>query len=385
MTQLAEALALDFPVSVLSGQPSYSSRGHRAPGHEVRNSVEIRRCWATTFDKNRLLLRMVNQATVGLSILARALLHIGHGDIAVVVTNPPQLPFLLLLACRLRRARCVLLIHDVYPDVLFCLGMIRSNSALGRWMNAVTRRLYNGMDRIVVLGRDVRKIVVGKLDRHPQRVWVIPTCADTESVCPLPREENLLLRNHGLQDKFVVQYCGNIGRTHGVEDLVEAAELLRHDSGWHFLLIGWGAKKKWAEQRKTDRNLDNLTILGPVPQTDFCDALNACDLAIVPLVAGMTGISVPSRMYNILASGKPILAICSADSELAMVVEEEQIGWIVEPGNRDALLAALREARSDPPRLRAMGVRARRAAETKYTRQRIMLSYKGMIEEMRLG
>jgi glycosyltransferase involved in cell wall biosynthesis len=385
MTLVAEALARDFKVSVLCGQPSYSGRGLRAPWYEVLNGVEIWRCRATTFDKNHLLLRIFNQLTISISILGQAIIRLGRGDLVMVVTNPPQLPYLLLMACKMRRARCVLLIEDLYPDVLFCLGMVKSTSIHGRLMTAASHWLYNGMERIIVLGRDVKKIVMRKMDSYQERVSVIPHCADTESICPRPRQENKLLSKVGLLDRFVVQYCGNIGRTHGIEALVEIAELLRCDPMWHFLLIGWGAKKKWAEQQKAIKDLSNLTILDPIPQAEFCDGLNACDVAIVPLVEGMTGISVPSRMYNILSSGKPIVAICDDGSELAMVVKEEGIGWVVEPGNREALLAALREARSDPSRLAAMGEQARRAAETKYAQERVMSIYREMIAEMRLN
>ena len=156
LTRIAEGMADRFDVHALCGQPSYSARGLRAPATEVRNGVMIRRCRATTLNKDVLLLKLLNLATITLSMFWNALWRLRRDDMVIVVTNPPSLPFLVALACRLRRARLVLLIHDVYPEVLSAAGMLHPSSFASRLGGRLNRWLYRSAERVVVLGRDMQ-------------------------------------------------------------------------------------------------------------------------------------------------------------------------------------------------------------------------------------
>lgn len=383
LTGIAEGLASIFNVSALCGQPSYWARGAHAPTREKLNGVDVHRCWATTCDKNRIPFKILNLFTISLSIFWKALAQFRRGDIVIAVTNPPLLPYLIAIACRVRGARFVLLVHDVYPDVLTRLGILSSRSITVRLLNRASGWLYNSADRIVVLGRDMRELVAAKLSVGLERVVIAPNWGDTSGIHPQLRSANALLKKLKLDECFVVQYCGNIGRTHGIEDLLDAAELLSSDADLHWMLIGWGAKKKWAIQEKQARSLENLTILDHLPPEEFCDALNACDVAVISFSRGMCGISVPSRMYNVLAAGRPLLAVCEENSELAAVVREEEIGWVVPPGHPELIVSTLRGAKANPDCLRAMGERARKAAERKYTRAAVLPVYRTLIESLR--
>lgn len=380
LTGIAEGLASVYDVFVLCGQPSYWSRGVRAPVHEIRNGVNVQRCRATTLDKNRPLFKIINLITVSLSIFSAAVFRLRRGDIVIAVTNPPLLPYVAAFACRVKGSHIVPLIHDVYPEVLTRLDILNSRSISVRLLDRASRWLYNNAERIVVLGRDMHNLVAGKITSHRDHVVIATNWADIDTISPQPRSKNRLLTKLNLDGNFVVQLYGNIGQPHCVEDLVTAAELLKSDPVFHFLLICWGAKKRWVVDRKHTLKLENLTILDPLPREDSCDVQNACDIAINTLSNGMSGISVPSRTYNALAAGKPMLVVCDSDSELAEVVREEEIGWVVPPGHPDRLVAALREAKADPGQLCAMSKRARIAAETKYTSSHVLEVYKSLIE-----
>jgi glycosyltransferase involved in cell wall biosynthesis len=380
LTRIAEGLATVYDVSVLCGQPSYWARGVRAPAHEIRNDVNVHRCRATTLDKNRPLFKIINLITISLSIFLAALFRFRRGDIVIVVTNPPILPYVAAFACQFKGARVVPLIHDVYPEILTRLDILNADSIPVRLLDRASRWLYNRADRIIVLGRDMRNLIAGKVISRKDHVVIATNWADIETISPQPRLKNQLLSKLNLKNKFVVQLYGNIGHPHCVEDLVNAAEALKSDPEFHFLLICWGGKKRWVLDRKDALKLENLTILDPLPREDSCDVQNACDIAINTLSKGMNGISVPSRTYNVLAAGKPMLVVCDSDSELAEVVREEEIGWVVPPGRPDILVAALREAKADPVQLHAMSERARIAAEKKYTSSHVLEVYKSLIE-----
>ncbi|MGB6192025.1 MAG: glycosyltransferase family 4 protein [Terracidiphilus sp.] len=384
LTGIAEGLAETCAVSVLCGQPSYWLRGVRAPTREERNGVQIRRCWATTFNKNKAAFKVVNMLTISTSILLNAIGRIRRNDTVIVVTNPPLLPYLVALACRAKRARLVLLVHDVYPEILVQLGLLKPKSVFIKAMNVVSSWLYRSSAQVLVIGRDMRDLIAKKLPPHGLgNITIAPNWADTRATFPKSRDDSNLLTSLGIDNKFVVQFWGNMGRPHCVEDIVQAAELLAAEPGIHFLLIGWGTRKPWVVAEQKRRSLVNMTILDPLPREQSCEVQNACDLAINTLSSGMTGISVPSRSYNAMAAAKPILAVCDADSELSRMVREEDIGWVIPPGRPDLLAAALREAAANRDRLRAMGQRARQVVEAKYTPASVIGIYQAVIEGLR--
>ncbi len=382
LTGIAEGLARRHDVGVLCSQPTYSERGLRAPASERRHGVDIHRCAATTFGRHNLVLRLANILTISLSVFIRAVTVLRRNDLVLVVTNPPAMPFIVRLACKIRGARCILLVHDVYPEVLIAAGMAQPSSWLARAVGGLSAWMYRSMDCVITLGRDMRELAAKKLGPGGGPVVIIENWGDVEGIRPADRADNALLRRLGFQDKFVVQYCGNIGRTHGLESLLDAADMLREHEDIVLLIMGQGAKQSWLESAVRRRGLTNVHVLPRRPKAELADALNACDLAVIPFVAGMAGVSVPSRMYNVFASGKPLLAAAEDHSELARVVTEHDLGWVVPPDDGAAIARAVLEARSDPKRLADMGARARSAAERDYAYERIVERYQALIEEM---
>ena len=382
LTRLAEGLVEQFNVSVLCGQPTYLSRGRRALSTESHNGVNIHRCWSSTFNKDILPLRLVNIVTITLSIFLSCLRRFRAGDCVIVVTNPPLLPFVILIASRLCGSKCCLLIHDVYPEVLVASGIAKQNSLLVRSFGWLTQQLYKRTARIIVLGRDMDALVRGKLETVDQRIHIIPNWANVDFISPRNRRDHPLLEQLGLSDSFIIQYSGNIGRTHGIEQLAACAEQLGSDPMIHFLFIGYGGKKHWLAQFVRARELSNVTIMDHQPRAVLSISLTACDVAIISFIHGMAGVSVPSRMYNVMAAGKPIIAVADPESELALVVKEEDIGWVVPPGDVDGLRMAILEAKANPDLLLQMGQRARWAAETKYSYERVKNAYTQMVDSI---
>jgi glycosyltransferase involved in cell wall biosynthesis len=382
VTKTAEALAATHEVSVLSAQPTYRARGTKAPAYELLNNVRVHRCAATTLNKDVLTFRFVNLFTISMSLFFNAVRSVRQGDLVLVVTNPPTLPFVAFMACKLRRARLILRIEDVYPDAMIAAGMVRTGSVVVRMLNFMHRSLYRNVDRVIVLGRDMLRLVQKKLQRNAGHVTIITNWADSDEITPLERNENPLLQKLGLTKKFVVQYSGNMGRTHDLEGLVQCARMLESEQAIHFLFIGTGAKEVWLRRTTRELGLRNVTILPPQPRADLAQSLNACDLAVISFVEGMAGVSVPSRMYNILAAGKPILAVADADSELALVVQEERVGWLVRPASPDRTAQAILEAFSSPALLSEMSKRARESVLKSYTQLQIMGKFEELLENV---
>ncbi len=382
VTHVAEGLVSFFDVHVLCGQPTYLARGMRAPVTETRNGVQIRRCTGSTLNKDIILFRFINLVTISLSIFLRAVFSLRSGDIVIAVTNPPTLPFFAVLACRFRGARFVLRVEDVYPNAMVAAGVVRKESLWVRILEKMQSWMYASTERIVVLGRDMKELVLQKMPTGEARTTLIPNWADLSEIVPLNRAENALLKDLGLSQKFVVQYSGNMGRTHDVESIVECARRMINNDRVHFLFIGWGAKEKWLRKEVSDLVLRNVTILPPQPREKLCLSLNACDASIITFVRGMSGVSVPSRMYNCLAAGKPIIASADPSSELAYLINEESVGWISSAQDPEGLVKAVEEASMNPQVLAAMAERARRVVERSYSETMVVKQYVKLLEAL---
>ena len=275
----------------------------------------------------------------------------------LVVTNPPTLPFFIAPVCWLRGAKCILRIEDVYPDALVAAGFARPKSVLVSLWSRLAAKFYSHFDCIVVLGRDMYELIA---ERTPVPMKVIRYWADSHDIVPIRHEHNPIMQEFNLLGQFIIQYAGNMGRTHDMRTLTEAAALLSDNKNVRFLFAGWGKKRAWLQERTKD--MPNVLLLPNQPRSRSRYLLTACDLAVISLVSGMSGISVPCRLYNMLASGRPVLAVADEGSEIARIVREEQVGWVIQPGDAAGFANAVREAYANPALLAEMGVRARAAA-----------------------
>jgi glycosyltransferase involved in cell wall biosynthesis len=381
VTGIAEGLAEGHEVVALCARPTYSRRGARVPERELRRGVRIERVRSTTFSHQRALGRVLNALTVTLALFLRALAVLRRGDRALVVTNPPLLPYAILLAARLRGSELAVLLHDVYPEVLEATGLVRPGGPLARVLRLPARALYRGADRVVALGPDMAAIVRRHLPAGDVRLVVIPNWCDCDQVAPEPRSASVLLERLGRAGGFVVQHLGNLGRTHAIEALVEAAGLLHDRPDVHWLFVGWGSRRAWLERLLAARGLDNVTLLPPCSAAELSSHLAACDLAVIALLPGMAGVSVPSRLYNVLASGRPLLAVADDDSELCRLVRDEGVGWTARPDAPEAIAAAVRAAAADQPARVAMGERARLLAEARYARPVVLEAWRAFFAE----
>ncbi|MGI8639531.1 MAG: glycosyltransferase family 4 protein [Pyrinomonadaceae bacterium] len=370
MTGIAEGLTAKYDVKVICGQPNYAARGTRAPKKDFHKGVEIFRVRSTTLNKDVLAFRLLNMLTQGASIFVKSLLKFNKYDSVLVVSAPPTLPFVTALAAKLRRAEYTLVIQDKYPETLIAVGKLKADSIFIKLLNRLNNWLYDGAKKIIVVGRDMRELVNSQLNHHSTRqtpIDVIQNWASLEEVEPTSRRENRLLQDLGLLDKFVFLYAGNMGHPQDIESIVECAKKLKDDGRFHFLFIGSGVKRKWLEREVRDNKLTNVTVLEPRPRTDQKLFLNACDVGLVPLVKKMRGVAMPSRTYNILAAGKPVLALTENDSEVAQVIEDDRVGWYVPPGEPEKLLQMIYKIYEERSEIPEMEIRARNSALQKHS------------------
>lgn len=379
LTRIAEGLTDKFDVKVISGQPNYSARGTIAPKREEHKGVEIFRVAGTRLDKNVIVFRLINMLTLSTTVFWNGISRFTAGDRVLVVTNPPTMPFVVAFASLLRGASYTLLIHDNYPEILIAAKKMRQDSFGAGLIAYFNRWLYKYTAKIIVVGRDMKELVSRKTAGLDIPIVTIPNWAELESVSPEAKYRNILLADLGLTDKFVFLYAGNMGHPNDLESIVECAEQLVGNAQIHFVFLGTGVKRQWLKDEVTSRSLGNITILEPRPRSDQQIFLNACDIAFVSLVDKMHGVSMPSRTYNILAAGKPIIALTEENSEVARIITEEQVGWNVLPGRPKELLSTIKLAVDQRNEWKTMGERARVAAETKYSLKTALEKYRNAL------
>jgi len=380
LTRTAEGLTDEFEVKVLCGQPNYSARGTRAPRHEVHKNVEIFRTLGTTLDKNVILFRLINMLTLSISVFCKALQKFKKGEQVLVVTTPPSLPFITAFASLLKGSQYILLIHDNYPEILIAVNKTKENSFLVNFLNFWNRWLYKYAAKIIVVGRDMKVLVEKKTQGLDIPIEIIPNWAELETVEPRERLQNELLSELGLLNKLVFLYAGNMGHPNDMESIIQCAESLLENEEIHFIFLGAGVKKKWLEKVIKEKKLVNITMLDPKPRSEQNVFLNACDVAFVSLVPKMWGVSMPSRTYNILAVGKPILALTETDSEVSRVVSENNLGWVVAPHSPNLLTETIMEIYKNKSKLQQMGKIARNVALEEYSLNKALMRYKKVLQ-----
>jgi colanic acid biosynthesis glycosyl transferase WcaI len=383
LTQTAEGLSKDFAVEVITGPASkFLDTIDYGKSFEIVNGVPVFRCAGTRFDKDSLAGRVVNMLTRSLAILICLLRRCKAGDVVLVVTSPPALPFVAYLVSKLKRIQYVVLLHDVYPEVMQAVGVLDKGSIVTRALQNANARLYDNATRIIAIGRDMARLAGQKMKNAGRSIVVIPNWADTDLIAPRAKSESALAVELELVNRFVVLYAGNLSRANAIDTIAQAALLLAPNDNIRFVFIGYGARKTWLQEFAQKHNLGNVHILPPMPRNEQMNFLNCADIALATLLPNMTGVSVPSRTYSFMAAGKPIVALCEAGSELGRCVSEESIGWVLDPSDAAQLAQTILAASKSPECLVDMARRAVAAAGVKYSREVAMMRYRDLFHDL---
>jgi colanic acid biosynthesis glycosyl transferase WcaI len=367
-------------ISVLCGQPNANPTGvaYRRWGREVRNGVTIHRVWHTRFPKSFLPGRAVNYVSFLLAALWTAW-WTRRPDVVVVETDPPLLSLIGGLLQRWRGAKLIVYLQDIHPDIAVALGKLRDN-----WMTRLVRRrlfaVYRRADRVVVLSRDMRQHVIDGGVR-PDRVVVIPNWIDTASVHPV-KQHNAFRQRHQLNGQFVVMYSGNLGLCQQLEDVIAAADCLRRRADIVFLLVGGGALQKQLESQVAERTLPNVRFLPYEPKSRLAESLSAADVHLVPLDPRVAAFLMPSKLYGVLASGTPLIAIAPESCELSELTKNQAVGLVTPPGDPQALAQAIERLADNPADLPEMARRARQLAEQQYDRKTVTARFGKLLKEV---
>ena len=342
MGEIANAMTRKYHVGVICGPEIYDKRKKLDQSNKFRldSSIEIHRAEGADLDKNTIKGKAISFLLMSKRMMALVNTFVKKGDKVLMVTNPAPI---VVLVSRLKTKigfELNILVHDVFPENTKPAGL--RLPLYGLFKHAFDKA-YSKADQLIVLGRDMKDVMEQKIERfaHKPVCTIIENWADIEGIQPQPFPEG----------KIILQYAGNIGRVQGLDKVIAQ---LADDVEFH--LYGTGAM----EESLKKIGHPNVFFHGPYFRSQQNEVLAACDIAIVTLQEGMYGLGVPSKTYNILASGRPVLFLGPVNSEIDLLVREKRIGYCEWP------------KKWDKDELLEMGTRAREVAVKEYSKETIL-------------
>jgi colanic acid biosynthesis glycosyl transferase WcaI len=376
----AELVKKGYDAEVWCGQPSYTVR-RRQPKTLKYNGITIRYLLSTNFPKGSLPGRIFNILT----FIASAVFKVAFSPEKIpiyTVTNPPFLGIALSLICRIRRRKLIYIILDVYPEGLIRVGKVSAGNILIRLWHRLFIASLKRCYKIIVIGRDMKRWLEEVCPECVSRTEYIPHWQDDGKISPVDFEDNPLVRELNLSGRFVVQYSGNMGLWNEMEVIGKTVN--KNIENVFFLFIGGGIRKDELTRMISDTAVKNTVFLPFQPDDRLRFSLTACHAALITLKEGLEGMAVPCKIYGILAAGIPVIALVPENSEIAMVVREEECGYVLNPGDAEGLERAIIDLRENVSRRTNMGINSRNAFENKYKTEIIAGRYAEMLDTIEI-
>ena len=350
-------------VHVITSRQCYDDPSAGLPEAEVLRGVHVHRVLTSRFGRASLPGRASDYASFYLTATLKLAGILRPGDVVIAMTDPPIISFPAVLAAMLRKARLVNWLQDVFPEVAERAGMrLACSATLARGLRNFS--LHNASVN-VVLGERMRKEV--EAVSGAAKVRVIHNWADGTQIVPIAAGENPVREAWGLAGKFVVAYSGNMGRAHDFESILEAASALRNHPGIAFVFVGGGHRHQLVLDGARTRKLSNVAFHPYQPPERLAGSLCAGDLHLVILIPAMEGLIVPSKIYGILAAGRPAINVGDPEGEVARILESANAGFTVPMGNATLLAQRVLELASNPALCEELGRNARGAFDAFYS------------------
>ena len=368
LSKIANRLTEKYDVNVITTDSLYQENiSNSVKYFKLDESISVIRVKSKRLNKNSLIQRFVRLFAQSSSLYREFKNRVTKNDKVIIVTNPAPL---IIKCANLKKRRDFhlnILVHDVFPENTIPAGIIPSKkSFLFKILAKRYNKAYANADKLIVLGRDMKDIVEQKIvgSKHEPEIVIIENWGDVDNIKPKERHQN---------EYITIQYAGNIGRVQGLESFINLIEKSVNKK-LVFDLWGDGAMTDNLKSIVSEKGMnDRVNFHGSYSREKQNDILNSADIALVTLAEGMYGLGVPSKTYNILAAGKPVLYIGDLNSEIALMVNEESVGYCFSQNDKEGIINFLNELQLGLlPKLEEMGKRARRLAEIRYSEDAIL-------------
>jgi glycosyltransferase involved in cell wall biosynthesis len=362
--ELAEDLATKMPgtSTLLTGHPDTLAIGSST------SKLIISR--APTYNRRSKLFRVFSW--INYSIFAFwKMLKAERNTVLFIVSNPPFLGFFALLVNLVKRTRYVVLVYDIHPDTLISFGVLSKNSFIVKLWRSMNRRVWNRSIAVYTIGGIMAENLTKQFNVKRTKlghVGVIPPWADTNKIKPIDKSDNPLSNELGQEGKITILYSGNMGISHDIDSILQAAKILKNEGNIAFLLIGEGEKWQDAVDFRKNNNLSNLQVLPFQLEEKLPYTMALADIAIVALDKGAEGLMIPSKMFYYMAAGAAIIGICKGRSDMSEIMQNSGCGVIIEPKNPEELAVVIKDLSKNLERLNDLKRLSRRSAVVNFSR-----------------
>lgn len=381
LSDLAFHLAAEgHAVHVISSRQRYDDPAAQLPAEEKIAGVQVHRVWTSRFGRARLTGRAIDYLSF-YGFAALTLLRLARpGDSVIAKTDPPLISVPAAVVAHLRGARLVNWVQDVFPEVAERMGVRFARGPLGALLRGLRNWSMRSAVVNVVLGETMARTLRDM--GGTMRLAVIHNWADGEAIQPVPPEANPLRAAWNLAGRFVLVYSGNMGRAHEFATILAAADLLRERAEIVFLFIGGGHFRAWIEREAGARGLANIRFQPYQPREHLAHSLGVADVHLTCLLPAMEGLVVPSKLYAILASGRPTLHVGDPAGEIAGILAAGEAGFCVPTGDAAALAARIEELAAAPAERVTLGGNARRVFDARFDRRIAFAHWTRLLQEV---
>jgi len=367
LTDLVSRLASRYKVTVVTSRSLYHEPGAKLNRQEEHRGVDILRLKTARLGRARLWRRALDYLTFYLGVMWWLARHVKPGDVVVLMTDPPLLQLVNTAVIRIRGGTVINWLHDIFPEIAQGLGTFPGPAWLARliarWRDIALRA---ASVNVTISGRMQKYLA----DRGVTNTQVIPNWSDGEVIRPLAHDENPLRKAWGLAGKFTVSYSGNFGRAHEFAEIIQAMTLLASRPDIHFLFIGEGAALQQLMDEIERKRLTNVSFRPYQERGSLRYSLTAADLHLASLKAGMENFVLPSKLYGVMAAGRPVAFIGEEGGDIATMVENAGIGFAVANGDGSGLAQRILSVAAAPEQLLTYRQNARILFEREFSRDK---------------
>lgn len=369
-------------VTVVASAGNYAEQGQESTGADP--GVQVHRVWTPRLGKATVLKRCADYSAFYLGAVA-LLARLPEQDVIVSLTTPPYIAWAAIAHKRLHpRARVVLWNMDCYPEAAERLGKLKPGGPVARAMRRLNRSLFAQLDHLISLDRAMDSLLLSQYAPGARALpsSIIPNWEPLAFYAPDPELPAWSgLARHGLEDRFVVLYLGNMGEGHEFSTALAAAEVLRQEPV-SFLFIGGGGRRREVKARAEERGLSNVVVSEYVPQSELRSIMASAGCTLISLRNDCLGVMSPSKLHANLAMGLPVLFVGPEGCNVDEAIDRFGCGVSLRTGDVEGVVRFVREGLKGSSEFASYRVRARAAFESAYCDARALPRFDEILESL---
>ncbi len=379
LADLAESLAKQgHEVHVICSRCAYGGGKTRFPSSQSLNGVHIHRVSATGFGRKNIIGRLVDYLCFYILAMFKAVI-MPRMDMCIVLTTPPFIALCGLILRLLKRTQVILWSMDIYPEIAVAYGAIKNKSILHKFLSGISKCIYRRAVRIISLGEVMTEKLV-EAGASQEKIITVHNWVPGEIVDSNPSGNSVLYEKWQVRDRVKLMYLGNLGIGHELESAVRAMKELGQNVKVDLLFVGNGKMRERLIDLASELDLDTVSFHRPVPLADLPNALAIADIHLVSQKPGTQGLIVPSKLYGVLAAGRPTIFVGPDDCETAMILRKSNAGIIVCPGDIHGVAEAIKKLAYEQGVREIMGENAKQYYMNHFGRDRSVSQIQELIE-----